>query len=193
MVIPHYLGTKKDMESESKNIDNHVGMKREDSFSSSQDVPLLSPEDSRGMDTPVGDTALNELSSFLHRLNQPTKVNSSRPFSFRKAKIEPIGSDTPMKGFVDDLDPVDHHGKMPMDRATLISARNSVPEWWETQERGDQGSFADESGQVGPRVSCRCQVWCFHSVQVSNIDVSMSLHVSSLSYIYIISTRASYI
>ncbi|KAI9080056.1 hypothetical protein K1719_037989 [Acacia pycnantha] len=158
MVIPHYLGRSKEVEIESKNTDYHIGMKRQDSFSSPQDVPLLLPEDSGGMDAPVGDTALNELSSFLHHLDRPTRFSSGRPFSFRKAKIEPIGPDTPMKGFVDDLDSVDHHGKIPMDRVAHISVHNSGPEWWETQERGDQASFADESGEVGPRVSCRCQV-----------------------------------
>ncbi|XP_028795874.1 phospholipase D zeta 1 [Neltuma alba] len=158
MVIPHYLGRSKEMEIESNNTDYCIGMKREDSFSSSQDIPLLSPEDSGGMNASVGDTGLNELSSFFHRLDQPTRVSNGRPFPFRKAKIEPIGPDTPMKGFVDDLDSVDHHGKMPTDRVAHVSVPNSGPEWWETQERGDQGSFADESGQVGPHVSCRCQV-----------------------------------
>ncbi|XP_054786442.1 phospholipase D zeta 1 isoform X1 [Prosopis cineraria] len=158
MVIPHYLGRSREMEIESKNTDYHMGMRREDSFPSSQDIPLLSPEDSGGMDASLGDTALNELSSFLHHLDQPARVSSGRPFPFRKAKIEPIGPDTPMKGFVDDTDSMDHHGKMLMDRVAHVSIHNSGPEWWETQERGDQGSFADESGQVGPHVSCRCQV-----------------------------------
>ncbi|KAE8730939.1 60S ribosomal protein L19-1-like [Hibiscus syriacus] len=29
------------------------------------------------------------------------------------------------------------------------------PEWWETQERGDQVDATDETGQAGPRTSCR--------------------------------------
>lgn len=53
-----------------------------------------------------------------------------------------------MKGFVDDLGILDPQHSM----------KTSNKEWWEAQERGDQVISADESGQVGPRVSCRCQV-----------------------------------
>ncbi|KAF7813523.1 phospholipase D zeta 1 isoform X1 [Senna tora] len=145
MVIPHYMGR----QTESKNIDNHRGIKREDSFSSSpQEIPLLLPQNSDGMDTSEGDPTL--IRSFSHHHEQPSRVSSGHRFSLRKAKIEPVGPDTPLTGFVDDLDSVD--------KVAHVGMHNSGPEWWETQERGDQGSFANESGQVGPRTSCRCQV-----------------------------------
>ncbi|KAL0414782.1 UNVERIFIED_CONTAM: Phospholipase D zeta 1 [Sesamum radiatum] len=42
----------------------------------------------------------------------------------------------------------------------MNNARTQVSEkdWWETQERGNQVLTADETGQVGPHVSCSCQV-----------------------------------
>ncbi|MCI20768.1 phospholipase D p1-like, partial [Trifolium medium] len=63
-----------------------------------------------------------------------------------------------MKGFVDDLDSEHYHEKMPHDRVSHVDSQNIDLEWWDTQERDDQGGFADESGQIGPRASCRCQV-----------------------------------
>jgi hypothetical protein len=51
---------------------------------------------------------------------------------------------------------------MPHERTSHVDSQNTDLEWWDTQERGDQGGFADESGQIGPRASCRCQVFCFH-------------------------------
>ncbi|MED6112614.1 Phospholipase D zeta 1 [Stylosanthes scabra] len=156
MVIPHYLGRSTEMEIENNNADNHRVIKREDSFSSSsqeQDVPLLLTHDES-----EGDPKLNGLSSFIHHLDKPTKVGSGLPFSFRKVKIEALGQDTPMKDFVDDLGYMHYGEKKSLDRVPPVEQQNTGPEWWETQERGDQGDFADESGQVGPRVSCRCQV-----------------------------------
>ncbi|CAA0821421.1 Phospholipase D p1 [Striga hermonthica] len=42
----------------------------------------------------------------------------------------------------------------------VMQSSSEVPnkEWWEIQERGGQVVPADEIGQVGPRVSCRCQI-----------------------------------
>ncbi|XP_061369328.1 phospholipase D zeta 1-like isoform X2 [Gastrolobium bilobum] len=162
MVIPHYLGRSTEFQIESKSTDNYRVIKREDSFSSSsqdQDIPLLLPQEPSGLDTPEGDPKLNGLGSFLHHLDKPKRFSSGLPFSFgRKAKIVAVGPDTPMKGFVDDLDSLHYHEKMSLDRVAHADLQNTDPEWWETQERGDQVGFADESGQVGPRASCRCQV-----------------------------------
>lgn len=47
---------------------------------------------------------------------------------------------------------------MSLDVRTQPGTKKSDSEWWETQERGDQVGFADDSGQVGPRTSCRCQI-----------------------------------
>ena len=65
-----------------------------------------------------------------------------------------------MKAFVDDHDFLDLHVKILADILPESGSKTSDLEWWEAQERGDQVGFGDETGQVGPRTSCRCQVGC---------------------------------
>lgn len=153
MVIPHYMGRSKEMEIESKNgEENFQGMKRQDSFSSMsylQDIPLLLPQEPEEQDGSTGALKPNGLDS------NPSR---SVPFSFRKSKIEDPVTDTPMKGFVDDLDSPDHHVEMSSDLLSQRNPKTQGPDWWETQERGDQVGSADETGQVGPRSSCHCQI-----------------------------------
>ncbi|KAM7485037.1 hypothetical protein LguiA_001046 [Lonicera macranthoides] len=151
MVIPHYLGSSREKDDENKNIgENHKDIKRQDSFSSLssfQDIPLLMPQEAAGLNDSNFETKSNVLDMARDFCDQPSRA-SRTSFSFRKSKIEPLVSDMAMKGFVDDLDTVDPKHSM----------KTSDKEWWETQERGDQVVSADETGQVGPRVSCRCQV-----------------------------------
>lgn len=153
MVIPHYMGRSREVEIGHKNgEDNSKGMKRQDSFSSMssfQDIPLLLPQDSSGLDGSHGGPKSNGMD-----------INTTKSVSFRyqKAKIEPVTTDTPMKGFVDDYDSSQSPMKISVDVITQTSNKNLDPEWWETQERGDQVGSMDETGQVGPRTSCRCQV-----------------------------------
>ncbi|TYH27331.1 hypothetical protein ES288_A02G061500v1 [Gossypium darwinii] len=77
-------------------------------------------------------------------------------FCFPKSKIEPAVADTPMKGFVDDS--LDFNMEKPLDIKRQPGSKLTDPEWWEIQERSDQVGFLDETGQVGPRTSTRCQV-----------------------------------
>ncbi|RXH71956.1 hypothetical protein DVH24_025457 [Malus domestica] len=159
MVIPHYMGRSQEMEIESKNANNHKEHKRTDSLSSissCQDIPLLIPQEADGLDCPNEDTKLNVTDSPHDLLDQPSRVSNNLAFPFRKLKIAPVGPDTPMRGFVDDLDSLARHGKMASDGVAQPGMKD--PEWWETQERGNKGGFTDESGQVGPCCSCRCQV-----------------------------------
>lgn len=191
MVIPHYLGSS-EAPIEIKNTVNDRALKREDSFSSSsqdQDIPLLLPQEPGGLDDPEESPKPNGLISFLHHLDKPRRISSGLPFSFRRTKVAAVGPDTPMKGFVDDLDSVHCHEGTAHDRVAHIDSQNTDLEWWETQERDDQGGFADESGQIGPRASCRCQVHCFHSAEVSVtyliITVPM-IYTFVLSVIYLL-------
>ncbi|CAN6726526.1 unnamed protein product [Malus baccata var. baccata] len=159
MVIPHYMGRSQVVEIESKNANNHKEHKRTDSFSSissCQDIPLLIPQEADGLDSPNEHTKLNGMDSPHDLLDQPSRVSNNLAFPFRKLKIPPVGPDTPMRGFVDDLDSLSRHGKMASDGVAQSGMKD--PEWWETQERGNKGGFTDESGQVGPCCSCRCQV-----------------------------------
>ncbi|GMP76465.1 hypothetical protein CsSME_00033122 [Camellia sinensis var. sinensis] len=157
MVIPHYMSGTREMEDQTHVGNNHKDVKRQDSFSSRssyQDVPLLMPQEADGLDASNRDPELNGLDRIRDVRDHPSKGRS--PFSFRKPKIEPLISDMPMKGFVDDLDTLDHQHEVRL----LPGIQTSDKEWWETQERGDQVVSADETGQVGPRISCRCQVGC---------------------------------
>ncbi|GKU85359.1 hypothetical protein SLEP1_g39 [Rubroshorea leprosula] len=149
MVIPHYLGRNQETESESKTFeDNSKNMKRQDSFSSRssyQDIPLLLPQEPEELSSSHG-------SPMSVGLDTTTRKGVS--FAFRKSKTEPLVADTPMKGFVDDLDAL-NIGKKPPDLKKQLTTNL---EWWETQERGDQVSLIEEDGSVGPQTSCRCQI-----------------------------------
>ncbi|XWS14128.1 hypothetical protein CRYUN_Cryun36dG0096700 [Craigia yunnanensis] len=152
MVIPHYMGRSKEIEFESKNVDeNNKGIKRQDSFasgSSLQDIPLLFPQEAE----------LDSCSGFPKSNGLDSTASKSVSFALRKSKIEAAVADTPMKGFVDDLGSLDLDMERSSDVKRQPGSKLSDPEWWETQERGDQVGFLDEAGQVGPRTSCRCQI-----------------------------------
>ncbi|KAK1385618.1 Phospholipase [Heracleum sosnowskyi] len=178
MVIPHYMGSSKEMEVGRKIAeDTYRGMKRDDSvasLSSFQDIPLLIPQEADELRASNVDSISNELD------DQPNR-GSKGPFSFRKSKNDPLVEDTPMKGFVDNFDSL----ALKQDLSSDISKRaSSEKEWWETQERGDQVVSADETGQVGPRVSCRCQV--IRSVSqwsAGTSQVEESIHIAYCSLI----------
>lgn len=157
MVIPHYMGKSREIEIGDKN--NHVtqnGIKRNSSFSnpsSLQDVPLLMPQEADGPDGGKIEPMLHGF-NVLDDLNDHPSRPSRIPFSFRKSKIEPLTPDMPMRDFVDDHYTFDHHNSHVMHSGPEVSANN----WWEAQERGVQLLSADETGQVGPRVSTHCQI-----------------------------------
>ncbi|KAL7080895.1 hypothetical protein ACP275_14G006500 [Erythranthe tilingii] len=159
MVIPHYMGKNKEIESgENSDYGNHKDVRRNDSFSSLssfQDVPLLIPQEADGPDAVKIEPKLNGFNP-LHDLHGQTSRLSRNPFFFGKSKIEPLIPDMPMRGFVDDHDTLDLQSEMSHMKQTGLEV--SEKEWWEIQERGDQVVSADEIGQVGPRVSCCCQI-----------------------------------
>uniref|UniRef100_A0A3N7FFW4 Phospholipase n=1 Tax=Populus trichocarpa TaxID=3694 RepID=A0A3N7FFW4_POPTR len=152
MVIPHYMGQNREMEVERKGIKDDVkGIKRQDSFSSRsslQDIPLLLPQEAEGPDDSGVGPKLNGMDSTPGR---------SLPHAFWKSKIELVVPDISMTSFVDN-NGSDLHVKMSSDFSAQPGTKASDLEWWETQERVDQVGSPDESGQVGPRVSCHCQV-----------------------------------
>lgn len=156
MVIPHYMGKSSVLEVGNKA--SHEDVKRHDSLSSRssfQDVPLLIPQEADEQDILMGDTNLNGFNTEHDLQGQPSRVSRS-PFSFRKSKIEPLISDMPMKGFVDEFDTLNFQREL--SHVTQPGPEISEKEWWEMQERGDRVVSPDEIGQVGPRVACRCQV-----------------------------------
>ncbi|CAN1281297.1 Phospholipase D zeta 1 [Linum perenne] len=149
MVIPHYMGNSSPVEIKSKNADGSVRIPMQDSSSRSsfQDIPLLLPQEPEELDGSSGGPKSNGVESTTSRASN----------SLRKAKVAPLAPEMPMKSFVDDHDSSDLRGKISPDW-THPSIRPSDLEWWETQERGDQIGSGDETGEVGPRASCQCQI-----------------------------------
>ncbi|KAL8162836.1 hypothetical protein V2J09_014325 [Rumex salicifolius] len=149
MVIPHYLGKERDTEADINNSSNNNKVNRHGSFGSRtsfQDLPLLLPQEVSG----EGDSKLNGLDMNNAMHEQQMKVIKGVSFPFRKLKSDSLLPDTPMRGFVDEPDTKSEAGR--------TGRKSSDKEWWETQERGNQVLSLDETGQVGPCVSCRCQV-----------------------------------
>ncbi|CAH1415118.1 unnamed protein product [Lactuca virosa] len=157
MVIPHYMGSGREQEDGNTGLMNATQpINRQDSFSSLaafQDIPLLIPQEADGVDSASGNlrqSGLGKSNNNFHGQPQPSRPPRA-PFSFRKSKIAPLFMDMPMRGFVDE------QGRSSV---TVVHPpmKSHDREWWESQERGNLVVSADESGQVGPRVTCRCQV-----------------------------------
>lgn len=179
MVIPHYLGKSTEIESGSEdNYSNGKEIKRNDSFSSSyQDVPLLMPQEANGLDGVKIEPKVNGFNPPHDDLHGQASKHSKSPFCFRKSKVEPLISDMPMRGFVDDFDTLDFQGDF-SSHVRKSGSEVSETEWWEAQERGDQVVSSDEIGQVGPRVSCRCQV-SFNLIDSLKIVKTISYHLQT--------------
>lgn len=159
MVIPHYMRNITEMVVERRIAeDTYIDIKREDSdssLSSFQDIPLLIPQEADGSGASNEDSKSNEL-EMDHDLDEQSSRASKVPFSIRKLIDEPSVAATPMKGFVDDLDYLAL--KQDLSSDVLHPGNRKEKEWLETQEQDDQVASAGEPTQVGPRVSCRCQV-----------------------------------
>ncbi|KAL4202139.1 hypothetical protein AMTRI_Chr02g262200 [Amborella trichopoda] len=157
MVIPHYMGHSKEMDTKNgRQEEQHQGITRQDSFSSRssfQDIPLLLPQEADGQDKGSGIPKLNGV-DMTHNLLD----NKSLSFPFRRSKVERHVPDMQMRGFVDDQDTIHPHQQMSLDSSTQQNLIHLDKEWWETQERGDLVVSVEETGQVGPRTPCRCQV-----------------------------------
>nr|GMD68616.1 phospholipase D zeta 1 isoform X1 [Ipomoea batatas] len=158
MVIPHYMGVSIETHTENEDASNAQSIKRQDSFSSQsscQDIPLLMPQEADEMNI-SGEPNSSEFSNGYDLHDQPNR-STRISFPFRKAKVEPFLPGMPMKGFVDEGDDMDCQREL-SSSLMHIGTRASDKEWWEAQERGNQVVSADETGQVGPCVWCRCQV-----------------------------------
>ncbi|KAL0376406.1 UNVERIFIED_CONTAM: Phospholipase D zeta 1 [Sesamum calycinum] len=180
MVIPHYLGMNKEIEFGHMNNGSHTDIKRNDSFSSrasSQDIPLLMPQEAGGLDDVEGGTKLNG-SNTLHDDDHPSR-RYRNPFYFHKSRIEPLVPEMPLRDFADDLGTSDHQSEF-SSNVMQLGMQFSEKDWWETQERGNQVLTADETGQVGPRVSCSCQNQFF----ISGLSGDELIHNRVLEALY---------
>nr|XP_043629178.1 phospholipase D zeta 1 isoform X2 [Erigeron canadensis] len=158
MVIPHYMANNKEPEVENSTVadTSHKLLNREGSSSSvsSEDIPLLIPQEADEVDASNAQPKRNGSKEFHGQPSRPSRVS----FSFMKSKVEPIVPDMPMRDFVDERHSLNLEQGLFSDVVARSGMEPSDKEWWENQERGNLVLSADESGQVGPRVACRCQV-----------------------------------
>lgn len=86
----------------------------------------------------------------------------------RKNRDDNSDQDLQMQAFVDEIGVTSQPllGKN-LHVNILTEIEKGDKEWWEMQERGYQVNSLEESGQVGPRTSCHCQV-----KEVQNIKIS---------------------
>nr|KYP74381.1 Phospholipase D p1 [Cajanus cajan] len=137
MVIPHYMGRSKEIDiDQKKDEDKRNGIERQDSFSSEspmQDIPLLLPQEADGLGTSNGDH---------------TNLSENSPLLSQKPEHVTLVSDTQMKGFQDEVVPLN------LGPQSVVDA---LDDWWETPE-GTNDDTTLEYGQVGQRSTCHCQV-----------------------------------
>ncbi|KAF3322746.1 phospholipase D p1-like protein [Carex littledalei] len=115
-----------------------------DEINSQDDIhaPLLSPKNSE----------MNRVDIDLGSLARSNARN-------RKNRDDNSDQDLQMQAFVDEIrdTPQPLLGKN-LHASVLTEIEKCDREWWEMQERGYQVDSLEESGQVGPRTSCHCQV-----------------------------------
>ncbi|KAG2402358.1 Phospholipase D zeta 1 [Vigna angularis] len=133
MVLPHYMGRSREIDiEEKKDEDKRKETVRQNSFSSEspvQDIPLLLPQEADGIVTSNGDhTNFSEISPLM--------------------EDETLLSDNQTKGCEDEVVPL-HLGAQ--------SFVDVLDDWWEAPE-GTNDDTTLEYGQVGPRITCHCQV-----------------------------------
>ncbi|WVY95870.1 hypothetical protein V8G54_028021 [Vigna mungo] len=133
MVLPHYMGRSREIDiEEKKDEDKRKEIVQQDSFSSEspvQDIPLLLPQEADGIVTSNGDhTNFSEISPSME---DETPV-----------------SDTQTKGFEDEV------VRLHLGAQSFVDV---LDDWWEAPE-GTNDDTTLEYGQVGPRITCHCQV-----------------------------------
>ncbi|XP_023734073.1 phospholipase D zeta 1 [Lactuca sativa] len=165
MVIPHYMGNNIDLEDESSTIlENHKVINQDDlsSSASSEDIPLLIPQEADGLEASNGSTNYHGQGQGQRGSSSSSSRPSRASFSFMKSKAETSVPDMPMRDFVDEGASFSLNVEKDLFADVAppcgMMMKPSDKEWWETQERGNLVVSADETGQVGPCVACRCQV-----------------------------------
>lgn len=183
MVIPHYMRNSKEMVVERRMAeDSYVDIKRQDSdssLSSFQDIPLLIPQEADGSGASNEGSKSNEL-EMGHNFDEQSSRDGKVPFSFRKLIDEPSVAATPMKGFLND----DYLAlKQDLSLDVLHPGNRTEKEWSEAQEQDDQLVSADEPTQVGPRVSCCCQV--NYTVRIPDFSLLLSIILGNSMLCYL--------
>lgn len=162
MVIPHYMGRSKEIDVENKKTEENPNkINRQNSFSSlsplEDNIPLLLPQESDTLVDTHSEPTSNGLHASHNLMNEPVGVCRDSSLSSQKQEVEALVPET--KGSADELDMTDFQS----DTNLSVEARSDTTdsdEWWENLEERNQinASADDDCGQVGPRISCRCQV-----------------------------------
>jgi phospholipase D1/2 len=169
MVIPHYKGRSKETNDEAegkqyhdRDVDKNPVLT---SRTSSQDVPLLLPQELEPQELSSADLRLTDLE--INNSGRVNKKSFSQPLLNRKAKLDFSNQDLPMRSFVDNLSSLEASSIRRFD-SSKDDRNHKDKKWWEKQERGDQIASVLDIGQVGPRATCRCQVSTCYSQYISD-------------------------
>ncbi|XP_062081905.1 phospholipase D zeta 1-like [Humulus lupulus] len=154
MVIPHYMGISREIDVESKRAEeNQNDFGRQNSFCSLsplQDIPLLLPQEHDGLlDSHLEQTLLvNGLHENHNIMYQPKGTCEDYLFSDKNQEVEAL------------VPEMDIHSEMFLDMEEEAQHKTTnSDEWWENlEETNPRPSANDDSGEVGPRTACRCQV-----------------------------------
>lgn len=159
MVLPHYMGRSSEINIKSTNAEeNHQGHSRHNSFSSESpldDIPLLLPQEADQQSSFDLDHKPNGPHAHRNHHAKPSVACESLLLTFLKSKADDSVKDTQMKGFVDEVDCLECERENLPEVAQFSTIL--VDEQRETSDEGDD-DVATGDGQVGPRVTCQCQV-----------------------------------
>lgn len=165
MVIPHYMGRSKEIDVENKKTEeNPNDINRQNSFSSfspfEDNIPLLLPQESDSLVDPHSEPMPNGLHDNNHSLiDEP--IGMCRDCSSVSIQNQEDEASVPeMKGFVDEIYMTDIQSDTNLSTEARSETTNS-DEWWENLEEKIQINASTDNdcgGQVGPRITCRCQV-----------------------------------
>lgn len=158
MVIPHYMGNRELNPQSDKENAIPQDVKKECSFYSYQDIPLLLPHEPDSHSAKSGDAKIYGLDRIYGNSEHSNRTNHSHMLSLQKTKIEHSVQDMQMKNFVDNLNYPKAHTQNEEKYSLIKQPTIQKVEWWETQEQGSQVVSTNESRQVGPRIACHCQV-----------------------------------
>ncbi|KAJ7522274.1 hypothetical protein O6H91_18G004000 [Diphasiastrum complanatum] len=181
MVLPHYLTGSEDRdamieaEAEYRKVSKPFSPSSKSPF---QDIPLLLPaEDVQNANSIRyhSESGINETSAKIwneNRLNghcSTSKLDADEDsLKYTSKRRNLSSSEMQMHDFVDGTDDKHYLQRSQIERmdecCTATIDLKQDKEWWELQERDGQRPIEVDVGEVGPRISCQCQVCSFRSV-----------------------------
>ncbi|KAL8171808.1 hypothetical protein V2J09_023612 [Rumex salicifolius] len=127
-VLPHYMGSSQTMDMPVN--EEQKGFSPESPSPKLENIPLLLPQDSQQ----IYDSDSPNMNNYGH-----DQQDKSWIFSFHGSKVKPV-----VQSLLDNKE----ENYLTQDAAV----------WWESQRRDCQGNLMKEIPEVGPRISCNCQI-----------------------------------